>query len=143
MLTVNGKIFKHTKAITSEKKLMINLDSALIELLVSVIVNIIFISPFLWLSGRILVGKQKAKFTDALWIVTLGTVVSTVFGYFFEGIIASLIMLVIILSLVKHFFDCGWLKALVISIIAAVLFVLVTVILSIIGVGIGVALFKL
>jgi hypothetical protein len=116
----------------------INLDSALINLIVTIIVNIIFISPILWISGRLLVGAQKAKFTDALWIVVLGTVVSSIFGFFFQGIIASLILFVIILGLVKHFFDCGWLKALAIGIIAAIIYIVIAVILFVlIGIGIG------
>ncbi len=116
---------------------MVNLDSALLSLIVSIVVSIIVIAPSLWISGRILVGKQKAKFTDAIWIVVLGTVISSIFSYFFEGIIASLIMLVISLGLVKHFFDCGWLKALLISIIAAIIFIVIAAVLAIIGIGIG------
>jgi hypothetical protein len=120
---------------------MVNLDSALISLIISIVVNIILISPALWMSGRALVGKQKAKFTDALWIVTLGTGIGAVFGYFFQGIIASLIMLVIVLALVKHFFDCGWIKAIVISVIAAIIFIIIAVILGLVGIGIGLAFF--
>lgn len=115
----------------------INLDLALISLIINIIVNIIFISPILWLSGRLLVGAQKAKFTDALWIVVLGTIISSIFGYFFQGIIASFILLVILLGLVKHFFDCGWLKALVISVIAVIIYIAITIILVLIGIGIG------
>jgi hypothetical protein len=116
---------------------MVNLDIALINLIVSIIINIVFISPILWISGRLLVGKAKAKFTDALWIVVLGTVISSIFGYFFQGIIASLILFVIILGLVKHFFDCGWLKALAIAIIAAIIYIVIATILVLIGIGIS------
>jgi hypothetical protein len=45
---------------------MINLDSALMHLIIQIIVNIIVIAPALWISGRLFVGKGKAKFTDAL-----------------------------------------------------------------------------
>ena len=90
---------------------IINLDA----LVIHIIVNIVLLSPVLWISGRLLVGKEKAKFTDALGIVILGTVIGSVFGYFFSGIIASIIVLIIWLALVKHFFDCGWLKALAIA----------------------------
>ena len=114
----------------------INIDTALLNLIVTIIVNIIFISPALWIAGRLLAGKQKAKFTDALWIVVLGTVISSIFGYFFQGIIASLILFVIILGLVKRFFDCGWLKALAISIVAAVIFIIIALVLALIGIGI-------
>jgi hypothetical protein len=41
--------------------LAINLDALLIHL----VVNVVLISPILWISGRLLVGKGLAKFTDA------------------------------------------------------------------------------
>ena len=110
----------------------INLD----VLLIQTIVNIIVLVPVLWISGRILVGKEKAKFVDALWIVVLGTVISTVFNELFDGIIASVILFIIMLGLVKHFFDCGWLKALAIAIFAALVFVVILVVLGIIGFGV-------
>ena len=110
----------------------INLDA----LVISIIVNTIIISPVLWLSGRAIVGKQKAKFTDAIWITILGTVIGTFFGAFFSGIIATIILLILWLALVKHFFDCGWLKAFVISILAVIIFVVIVAILAIIGIAI-------
>jgi len=111
---------------------MTNLDSAILNLIFSIILNIIIVSPILWIAGRMLVGGRKAKFTDAIWIVALGTIAGSVVGYIIDGLLASLIMLVIVLLLVKHFFDCGWLKAIVISIVAAIIFIIVTVILSLI-----------
>jgi len=110
----------------------INLDA----LVISIIVNTIIISPVLWLSGRAIVGKQKAKFTDAIWIAILGTVIGTFFGAFFSGIIATIILLILWLALVKHFFDCGWLKAFVISILAVIIFVVIVAILALIGIAI-------
>ena len=110
----------------------LNLD----VLLIQTIVNIIILAPVLWISGRILVGKQEAKFFDAIWIVVLGTVISTIFNGLFDGIIASIILLIILLGLVKHFFDCGWLKAFAIALFAALIFVVVIVVLSIIGFGV-------
>ncbi len=116
---------------------MVNLDVAIVNLIVQVIINIILISPALWIAGRLLAGREKAKFTDALAIVALGTVIGMIFGYFFQGIIASIIMLIIWLALVKHFFDCGWLKALAISIVAVLIFIAVAFVLGLIGIGIG------
>ncbi len=114
----------------------------LVALLINIIVNTIIISPALWLSGRAIAGKEKAKFTDAIWIVVLGTVISTLFGAFlssiidFSGIIAAIILLLLWLGLVKHFFDCGWLKAFVISILAVIIFIVIVAILAIIGIAI-------
>ncbi|XES78245.1 MAG: hypothetical protein ACBZ72_05060 [Candidatus Bathyarchaeia archaeon] len=100
----------------------INLD----VLLISLVIRILVLTPVLWISGRILVGGNKAKFTDAIWIVVLGTVIAGIIEYFFIGWISSIIVLLIWLGLVKHFFDCGWLKAFVISVIAILIFVVIT-----------------
>ena len=107
----------------------VNLDA----LAIHIIINTIILSPVLWLSGRAIVGKGKAKFTDAIWIIVIGTVVGTFFGAFFHGIIASIIQLILWLLIVKHFFDCGWLQALAISIIAIIIFAIVALILGLIG----------
>jgi hypothetical protein len=106
-------------------------------LLIHLIVNIIILSPVLWIAGRLLAGKDKVKFTDAVWIVVLGTVIGGIFQYFFSGIIAALIVLFIWLALVKHFFDTGWLRALVIAIVTILIWIVIAVI---IGIIIGIAI---
>jgi hypothetical protein len=111
----------------------INLDTLVINL----IVNIIILSPVLWISGRLLAGKDKAKFTDALWIVVLGTLIGGIFSYFFDGLIAAIIVLFIWLALVKHFFDTGWLKAFIIAIVAILIWIVIAVI---IGIIVGIAI---
>jgi hypothetical protein len=118
-------------------------------LLIHIIVNTIIISPVLWLAGRALAGKDKAKFSDAIWIVVLGTVLGTLVGwaigtYFsaiLSGWIVTIILLVMWLALVKHFFDCGWLKALAISIVAVIFFVIIVFILALIGIAIAIIWF--
>ena len=110
----------------------INLDI----LVIRIIVGTILISPVLWLSGRAIVGKEKAKFTDAIWIVIIGTVVGALFGAVFSGVIAAIIQLILWLAIVKYFFDTGWLKAFVISLVAVVIFAVVALILAVIGFGI-------
>ncbi len=116
----------------------------LVALLISIIVGIIFVAPILWLVGRALVGKEKAKFTDAIWIVVLGIVIGAIIGAFISGIVAAIIMFVIWLALVKHFFDCGWLMAFAISVVAVIIFVVIVAILALIGIaaiGLGLGLF--
>lgn len=112
----------------------------LMALLIQIIASIIIIAPILWLVGRALAGKDKAKFTDAIWIVVLGTVIGAIVGAFVGGLIAALIMFIVWLALIKHFFDCGWIKALVIAIIAVIIFVIIlfvlVAILAIFGLGI-------
>jgi len=113
----------------AERRLMINLGS----LVVNIIINIIVISPFLWISGRALVGKEKARFSDAVLTVILGTIIGSLFGIFFHGFAASIVQLILWLALVKHFFECRWLQALAISILSVVIFAGVAVTLGLIG----------
>ena len=115
----------------------INLDSLLIDLVIKIVV----LAPAFWLAGRALVGKEKAKFLDAVWIVILGALIGGIFSYFeIVGIIALIIQLVIWLGLVKHFFDTDWLKAFVISVLAIIILVVISFILGLIGIGVGLAL---
>jgi hypothetical protein len=108
----------------------------LIGLLVQIVVGIIIVAPVLWLVGRALVGKEKAKFTDAVWIVALGTIIGAVVGAFVGGLIAAVIMFIVWLALIKHFFDCGLLMAFAIAVIAVIVFVIIVSILAFIGIGI-------
>ena len=103
--------------------------------ILQIVVGIIIVAPVLWVSGRLLVGREKAKFTDALWIVVFGVVIGSIINYFVGGIFASIIMLIIWLALIRHFFDCGWLKALVIAIVAAIIFVIIVAIIALLGFG--------
>jgi hypothetical protein len=108
-------------------------------LVINLIVNIIILSPVLWIAGRLLAGKDKAKLTDAIWIVVLGTVIGAIIQYFFagSGLIAVIIVLFIWLALVKHFFDTGWLKAFVIAVVAILIWIVIAVI---IGIIVGIAI---
>ncbi len=120
------------------------LESMLVSLGIQILVNIIVLAPVLWISGRLLAGKDKARFIDALWITILGTLLYFVFNYFVAGslggitsIIASIIVFIIWLGLVKHFFDCGWLKAFAITIIAVIVLIVIGILLALIIVSLG------
>jgi hypothetical protein len=102
--------------------------------IIGLIIRIIIIAPVLWLSGRALVGGDKARFTDAIWIVVLGTVIGGIIDFVFQpSIISAIVVLFIWVGLVKHFFDCGWLKALAIGIVAILIFIAIAVVLGLIG----------
>jgi hypothetical protein len=57
-------------------------------------------------------------------------------GLFIVGVIATLIVLFIWIALIKHFFDCGWLKAIVIGVIAVLMIVVIAIILGLLGIAI-------
>lgn len=107
----------------------------LVALLIQIIVGTVILAPVLWLAGRALVGKEKAKFLDAVWIVLLGIVIGAGVGAFIGGLVAAVIMFIVWLALIKHFFDCGWLMAFAIAVVAVIIFVVIAVILALIGIG--------
>ena len=101
-------------------------------LLIQIIIGIVILSPALWISGRLIAGKEKAKFTDAIMIVVIGTIINAVVAAFIGNLIATIILFVVWLALIKHFFDCGWLKALAIAVVAVVIFAIVIAVLAIV-----------
>jgi hypothetical protein len=109
----------------------------IVGLIIQIIAGIMIVAPVLWIAGRILAGKGKAKFTDAIWIVVLGVVLGAIISAFLSGWLATLVAFIIWLALIKHFFDCGWLKALVIAILAAVIFAVIIVVLALVGIGVA------
>ena len=112
-----------------------------VSLIIQIVVAAVVLGPILWIVGKWLVGKQKAKLTDGMWIGVLGVVIGAVIGFFLTGILGTLLgtlmMIVAWLFLIKHFFDCGILKALLIAIIAGIIYWVISIILSIILVAIG------
>lgn len=111
-----------------------------VSLAVQIVISTVVLAPVLWIAGRMLAGKDKAKFTDAIWIALLGTVIGAVVGAFGWGLIGAIIMFVVWLALIKHFFDCGWLKAFLIAVIAVIVFVVIIVILGVILLLVGIAM---
>jgi hypothetical protein len=111
-----------------------------VPLVIQIVVAAVVLAPILWLVGKAFVGKDKAKFTDAVWIGVLGVVVGAVIGFFLGGwgaLLGTLVMIVVWLALIKHFFDCGWLKGLVIAVIAGIIYLIISLILSAILVSLG------
>jgi hypothetical protein len=104
--------------------------SNILYVLISIVVSVIVNSLFVWFAGRILVGGDKAKFSDAVWIVVLGAVIGGIIGAFIHGLLASVVMFILWLALIKHFFDCGWIKALIIDIVAIIIQIIIAFILG-------------
>ena len=96
----------------------LNLNAFIIQVAVSTVIG----APVLWLAGRTLVGEDKAKFTDAAWIIILGNVIGAIFGAIISGLVGGIVQIILWLYLVRHFFDCGWGKAFFISLLTTILF---------------------
>jgi len=107
---------------------------------VQIVVAAVIMAPVLWIAGRLLAGKDKAKFTDALWIAVLGTVIGAVLGALVGGLIAAVVMFIVWLALIKHFFDCGWIKAFIIAVVAVIIFVVLVAILAVVLAVLGIVI---
>ena len=114
--------------------------SNILYLLVAVVINVVINSLFVWLAGKAFIGPEKAKFTDAIWIVVLGAVLGGIVGAFLHGLVGAIVSFVIWLMLIKHFFDCGWGKAFIIAIVAAIIQIIVS---FIIGLILGITIISL
>jgi hypothetical protein len=103
--------------------------------LIGVVVGTIIMSPVLWIAGRLLVGSAKAKFTDAVVIVALGSLASAIVNAFITGWIGTLIQIVVTLVLIQKYYECGWVKSILVAIVTVVIFIIIVFILGIVGVG--------
>ena len=107
----------------------------LMGIVIQIIVSVIIISPILWLVGRSMVGGAKAKFTDAIWIVVLGIIINVILGTFVHGTIGFIVTLIVWIALIKHFFDAGWGKAILIGIIAIIVLIIIAFVLAFLGIA--------
>ena len=103
--------------------------------ILQIIVSVIIISPILWLVGRSMVGGAKAKFTDAIWIVVLGVIINVILGTFVHGTIGFIVTLIVWIALIKHYFDAGWGKAILIGIIAIIVLIIIAFVLAFLGIA--------
>jgi len=104
--------------------------------LIGVVVGTIIMSPVLWIAGRLLVGSAKAKFTDAVVIVALGSLAGAIVSAFLSGWIGTLIQTIVYLVLIQKYYECGWGKSILVAIVTVVIFIIIVFILGIVGVGI-------
>ena len=102
----------------------------IIQLIIAGIIGGIFV----WLAGKAL-GAPKATYWHGILIVVSAIIVSDIIGYFLSGLgwIKTIIEIIVILLLIKHFFAVGWLKAIVIAILAVVIAIIVTFVLALLG----------
>lgn len=122
---------------------MLALIPDLLGALIHLIILGIIVGIFVWLAGRAL-GAPKATYWHGILIVVSAIIITDILGFFLAGLgwIWTILEIIIILLLIKHFFGVGWLKAIVIAILAAVIAFIVTVILAAIGLAFAAAALK-
>ncbi|MCX6648799.1 MAG: hypothetical protein NTV61_05360 [Candidatus Bathyarchaeota archaeon] len=113
------------------------MEFEIVSILISLVAQIIIMVPALWIVGRMLTSAQNAKFTDAIMIVVLGSIASTVVGLFLPGIVGSLVQVIVYLYLIKKYYECSWGKAAAVAVVTVLVFVIIA---AVLGVVLGVSL---
>jgi len=111
---------------------MVDVVGLIIDLIVAGVIGGIFV----WLAAKAL-GAPKATYWHGILTVISAIIVTDIVRYLLAsvGIIAEIIEVVLILLLIKHFFGVGWLKAIVIAILAWVILIIVIFVLALLGIA--------
>jgi hypothetical protein len=106
---------------------------AIIFSLVLFLVGLLVLTVVLYLAGLIVVGGKRARFSDALIIALLGTVLSTLFVMFIPyPLIALIISIITWLLLIKRLYETGWLGSLAVGILAIIIYLSVFILLALV-----------
>ena len=107
----------------------------IVEAITGIIVSSIIQAPILWVSGRILVGADQAKFMDAVWITALATTANIALGSFIGSEVGGLAQLLIYLFLVSKYYETGWVKAAMVAVLNVVIGIVVVWALAFLGIA--------
>ena len=118
---------------------MVDIIGTIIHLIIAGIVGGIFV----WLAAKAL-KAPRATYWHGILTVVSAIIVTDILGYFLGGLgwLWTIIEIIIILLLIKHFFGVGWLKAIVIAVLAVVILIIVIFVLALIGIAFAAAALK-
>ena len=108
----------------------------IIGLLIDLVIAGIIGGIFVWLAAKAL-KAPRATYWHGILTVISAIIVTDIIRYLLGslGIIAEIIEIIVILLLIKHFFGVGWLKAIVIAILAWVILIIVIFVLALLGIA--------
>ena len=104
------------------------------------VVKLIVLTVVFYVAGRVVVGKRRAKFGDAFVISLFGTLTGTILNLFIPYWLGAILSLIVWLLLIKHFYETGWLGALVVGILAVIVMIVLGFLLEVLLVAIGLIL---
>jgi len=118
---------------------LVDIVGTIIHLVIAGIIGGIFV----WLAAKAL-SAPRATYWHGILTVISAIILTDIIGYFIGGLgwITTIIEIVIILLLIKHFFGVGWIKAVVIAILAVVILIIVIFVLALIGIAFAAAALK-
>jgi hypothetical protein len=108
----------------------------IVGLIIDLVIAGIIGGIFVWLAAKAL-RAPRATYWHGILTVVSAIIVTDIIRYFLGslGIIAEIIEIVVILLLIKHFFGVGWLKAIVIAILAWIILIIVIFVLALLGIA--------
>jgi len=111
---------------------LVDVVGLIIDLIVAGVIGGIFV----WLAAKAL-SAPKATYWHGILTVISAIIVTDIIRYLLGslGLVAEIIEVVVILLLIKHFFGVGWLKAIVIAILAWIILVIVIFVLALLGIA--------
>jgi hypothetical protein len=118
---------------------LVDIIGTIIHLVIAGIIGGIFV----WLAAKAL-SAPRATYWHGILTVISAIILTDIIGYFIGGLgwITTIIEIVIILLLIKHFFGVGWIKAVVIAILAVVILIIVIFVLALLGIAFAAAALK-
>jgi hypothetical protein len=111
----------------------------IIGFLIHLFVVGIILGLFVWLAAKAL-GAPKATYYHGILTVVSAVIVGDIISYLIPGWFGTIVELVVVLLLIKHFFGVGWIKAIVIAILAVIIGWIILTILAFIIPGLGSAM---
>jgi hypothetical protein len=111
---------------------LVDIVGLIIDLIVAGIIGGIFV----WLAAKAL-SAPKATYWHGILTVISAVIVTDIIRYLLGslGLIAEIIEVVVILLLIKHFFGVGWIKAIIIAILAWIILIIVIFVLALLGIA--------
>ena len=89
------------------------------------IVKLIVLTVVFYVAGRVVVGKRRARFSDAFVISLFGTLVGTILSLFIPLYwLGEVLSLIVWLLLIRHYYETGWLGALAVGILAVIVMII-------------------
>lgn len=104
----------------------------IIGFLIHLVVVGIILGLFVWLAAKAL-RAPKATYYHGILTVISAVILADIISYLIPGWFGTIVELVVILLLIKHFFGVGWIKALVIAVLAVIIAIIITAVLALIG----------
>ena len=118
---------------------MVDIIGTIIHLVIAGIIGGIFV----WLAAKAL-GAPKATYWHGILTVISAIIITDIIDYFLGGLgwLTIIIEIVVVLLLIKHFFGVGWVKAVVIAILAVIIAIIIAAVLAMIGLAAGATAIK-